>query len=445
VSWSGHGLTSEEIGVRKYVGTSQLPESVNRREILRSAATLLTYPLLASSSADASAAESVPASPNPHVEYGRDTLPLGIRSRRIDNNNGITMHILEAGFEQPGRPCVVLLHGFPELAYTWRHQLLPLARAGFHVVAPDMRGYGRTAQRPVKFEDDLVPYADFSLVADVIGLTRALGHETVACVIGHDWGAPTAQWCALTRPDVFRSVVSMSNPFYESPLLPMDTADHPPVQGTHVDLQRDLAALPRPRKYYVWYYATRAANEDMWRAPQGVHDLLRAWYHFKSADFKGNRPFALKARTATEMAKMPTYYVMDLDKGAAETMAAAMPSREEAAACRWMTEADLMVYATEYSRTGFQGGLNLYRIATGPYYLPLRAFAGRKIDVPALYIGGAQDWGVRQSPGAFERMSQACTQLRGIRLIDGAGHSIPEEQPEAVNGLLRTFLKQATA
>jgi pimeloyl-ACP methyl ester carboxylesterase len=305
-----------------------------------------------------------------------------------------------------------------------------------------MRGYGLTAQLPVKFEDDLVPYADFSLVADIIGLTRALGHERVACVVGHDWGAPTAQWCALTRPDVFRSVVSMSNPFYESPKLPLDTADHPRASLPRADLEKDLAALPRPRKYYVWYYATRAANEDMWHAPQGVHDLLRAWYHFKSADWKGNRPFALKARTAAEMAKMPTYYVMDLDKGVAETMAAAMPSSEEIAACRWMTEPDLAVYATEYTRTGFQGGLNLYRIVMGQYDLLDDAFAGRKIDVPALYIGGAQDWGVRQSPGAFERMSQACTQLRGIHLIDGAGHSIPEEQPQAVNGLLLAFLKQ---
>src|SRR5713226_5581504 len=81
---------------------------------------------------------------NESVEYGKDTLPRGIRSRRVDNNNGVTMHVLEAGFEVPGRRCVVLLHGFPELAYTWRNQLLPLAAAGYHVIAPDLRGYGRS-------------------------------------------------------------------------------------------------------------------------------------------------------------------------------------------------------------------------------------------------------------------------------------------------------------
>jgi pimeloyl-ACP methyl ester carboxylesterase len=417
--------------------------SLTRRCLLQGAAGVLASGLVplpaAAAQEPASAVPAVPAL-NPHVEYGQSTLAAGIRSRRIDNSNGLTMHILEAGFEHPGRPCVVLLHGFPELAYSFRHQLLPLAQAGFHAIAPDMRGYGRTAQAPVKFDDDLVPYTNFGLVADILGLTRALGHEQVACVVGHDWGAPTAQWCALTRPDVFRSVVSMSNPFYRSPHLPLGTPDQPRARPPHQDLEQALAMLPRPRKYYVWYYASRGANEDMWHAPQGVHDLLRAWYHFKSADWKGNRPFPLKARTAAEFAKMPEYYVMDLDKGVAATMAVAMPSSQEIAACRWMTDADLAVYVAEYTRVGFQGGLNLYRSfdALG------NAFAARKIDVPAMYIGGAQDWGVRQSPGAFEQMSEACTQLRGVHLIDGAGHSIAEEQPQAFNRLLLAFLGQVT-
>ena len=419
-------------------------DGVTRRRMLRGAAAVLAAPLLAESAraaapgAQGDSTLSRPLNPrplNPDVAYGHDTLPLGIRSRFVDNNNGITMHVLEAGFEQPGRPCVVLLHGFPELAYTWRQLLLPLAQGGFHVVAPDMRGYGRTAQTPVKFDDDLIPYTSYGLVADILGLTRALHHEQVACVVGHDWGAPVAQWCALIRPDVFRSVVSMSNPFYQSADLPLGTRVRPP----HEDLDKTLAALPRPRKYYVSYYASRSANEDMWHAPQGVHDLLRAWYHFKSADWKGNRPFKLKSRTAAEFAKMPEYYVMDLNKGVAATMAAAMPSAQESAACRWMTEADLAVYASEYMRTGFQGGLNLYRA----FYRLDNPLAGRPIEVAALFIGGAQDWGVRQAPGAFEGMGHACTQLCGVHLIERCGHSVPEEQPQAVSRLLLEFLAQA--
>jgi hypothetical protein len=242
---------------------------------------------------------------------------------------------------------------------------------------------------------------------------------------------------------VFRSVVSMSNPFYASPRLPLDTASRPPPARPAQHLQQDLAALPQPRKYYVWYLASRGANEDLWHPPQGVHDLLRAWYHVKSADWPGNRPVPLKARTATEMARMPAYYVMDLDKTVAETMAEVMPAPAQAAACRWMSEADLNVYSTEYTCTGFQGGLNLYRVLMDARYDSLdRAFAARRIEVPALFIGGAKDWGVRQTPGAFEGMGRACTRLLGAHLVEGAGHSIPEEQPAEVNRLLLSFLER---
>jgi pimeloyl-ACP methyl ester carboxylesterase len=193
---------------------------------------------------------SASAGKNQNVEYGRDTMPLGIRSRRIDNNNDVTMHILEAGFEIPGRPCVVLLHGFPELAYTWRHQLLPLAQAGFHAIAPDLRGYGRSAPTAAAFDDDILPYSLLNRVSDVLGLVRALGYEKVAAVVGHDWGAPTAAWCALVRPDVFRSVVMMSTPFGGPPTLPLNTANTPGTPIPDGDIQQELATLSPPRKHY---------------------------------------------------------------------------------------------------------------------------------------------------------------------------------------------------
>jgi len=387
---------------------------------------------------------SAAPSRNDLVEYGQDTLPRGVRSRRVDNNNGLSMHLLEAGFEAPKRRCVVLLHGFPELAYSWRHQLLPLAQSGFHVIAPDLRGYGRSVAVPVAFDDVLFPFSSMNRVADVIGLARALGHERVAAIVGHDWGAPVAQWCALARPDIFQSVISMSNPFYESPSLPVDSANHPHRAEHEADTEKELASLPQPRKYYVDYYASRDANNDMWHAPQGVHDLLRAWYHFKSADWKGNKPFPLKSWIAAEVAKMPKYYVMDLNKGVAETMRAEMPTHAEIAACHWMTEADLRVYSNEYTRTGFQGGLNAYRFLTQPEYsTELNFLADRKIDVPACFIGGAADWGVRQSPGAFEAMRKACTRLLSVHLVEGAGHSIPEEQPDRVTQLMIAFFRKA--
>src|SRR5215475_2973609 len=136
--------------------------------------------------------------------YGNGTLPVGIRCRMVDNNNGLMVHILEAGFETPGRPCLLLLHGFPELAYSWRKVMLPLAAAGYHVVAPDLRGYGRTTGWDADYDSDLGSFRMLNIVRDIVGLVSALGYRSVAGVVGHDYGSPVAGWCALVRPDIFR-------------------------------------------------------------------------------------------------------------------------------------------------------------------------------------------------------------------------------------------------
>src|ERR1041385_2559395 len=138
--------------------------------------------------------------------YAENALPSGIRARFVDDVNGLRMHVLEAGFETPGRPCVLLLHGFPELAYSWRKIMPALAEAGYHVVAPDQRGYGRTTGWSANYDDDLRPFRLLNAVRDALGLVAALGHRSVAAVVGHDFGASVAAWCALVRPDVFRSV-----------------------------------------------------------------------------------------------------------------------------------------------------------------------------------------------------------------------------------------------
>ena len=385
------------------------------------------------------------AADNHDVDYGRQTLPIGIRSRHVDTRNGAVFHVLEAGFEGSRRPCVVLLHGFPELAYVWRNQLLPLARLGFHVIAPDARGYGLSASQPVAYTDSLVPYSMLNRVGDVVGLVRALGHDIVALVVGHDWGGPTAQWCARVRPDVFQSVVSVSTPFFGAPALPLNSAASRRAARVEPDVDADLAALPRPRKHYFTYSASEPANDDMWHARQGVHDLLRAMYYYKSGDWPGNQPFPLRSYTASELAKMPTYYIMNLDQGVAETMAEHMPTPAQIAECRWMSEADLQVYVEQFTRTGFQGGLNYYRVGMDPSFeTELNAFAGRTIDVRACFIGGAREWGVYQSPGTFQSMHSVCTRLEGVHLVPGAGHSVVEERPEAVNQLLTQFLQSAS-
>jgi pimeloyl-ACP methyl ester carboxylesterase len=374
-------------------------------------------------------------------------LPPGIRSRFVEGINGLRMHVLESGFESYGRPCMLLLHGFPELAYSWRKVMPALAEAGYHVIAPDQRGYGRTTGWDASYDGDLNSFRLLNLVRDALGLVSAFGYRSVTSVVGHDFGSSVAAWCALVRPDVFQSVVLMSAPFAGPPPLPFDTADAPAIPKREDPVHRELAALPRPRKHYQWYYSTREANADMQRAPQGVHDFMRAYYHHKSADWKANAPYPLKSWSAVELAKLPTYYVMDLAKNMAETVAPEMPDPAAIAANQWLPDRELAFYSEEYTRTGFQGGLQWYRCGTsGAFTSEHETFSGRSIDVPACFIAGRQDWGTYQRPGVFEAMqSTACSRMLGAHLIDDAGHWVQQEQPAEASRLLLAFLREAAA
>jgi pimeloyl-ACP methyl ester carboxylesterase len=370
------------------------------------------------------------------------SLPSGVRSRHIEHVNGLRMHVLEAGHGDPARPLVLLLHGFPELAYTWRKAIVPLAQAGYHVVAPDQRGYGLTTGWDPDYDGELRQFRMLNLVTDVVALVQALGRREVASVVGHDFGSPVAACCALLRPDMFRSVVLMSAPFAGPPALPFGVDGVVPPPAPVEDIHAALAALDPPRRHYQWYYSTRSADSDMRRAPQGLHAFLRAYFHYKSADWPGNLPHPLQGWRADQLALLPTYYVMALDEDMAATVAPFMPGDEAVAACEWLPDAELAVYAEAFGRTGFQGGLQWYRCETeGINAADLRAFSGRTIDVPSMFIAGARDWGIHQKPGSLEAMAQrACTRMQGVHLLEGAGHWVQQERPDAVNGLLREFL-----
>ena len=378
------------------------------------------------------------------IAYENADLPEGIRSRFVDNHNGLNMHVLEAGYETPGRPCVLLLHGFPELAYSWRKIMLPLAEAGYYVIAPDQRGYGRTTGWDRDYDGDVSSFRMLNLVRDILGLLAALGQRSVVAVFGHDSGSFVAGSCALIRPDIFRSVALMSAPFTAASPLPFNTTNELPNAKPASDIHADLAALARPRKHYQWYYSTRPANDDMHQCPQGVHAFMRAYYHHKSADWKANKPYALKSWSAEELAKMPTYYIMDLHENMAETVAHEMPNAAEIAACKWLPDSELAVYAAEYTRNGYQGGLQWYRCFTGAKYVSeFQVFSGRTIDVPSCFIAGKSDWGTYQKPGDVEKMRDVVlTKIRGFHLLDGAGHWVQQEQPEQVSSILLDFLRE---
>ena len=363
-------------------------------------------------------------------------LPAGIRSRFMENVNGLRMHILEAGYDHDPRPLILLLHGFPELAYSWRNIIVPLADLGYHVVAPDQRGFGRTTGWSNDYDQDLRPFNLVNLVRDAVALVNRLGYSKVNAVFGHDFGSSVAAYAGLIRPDLFQAVSMMSAPFAGAPSF----ADTNKEEGP--DIFEELGRLPRPRKHYHKYYSTRGANGDMLNCPQGLHNFLRGYFHGKSADWSGNDPAPLKAWTAKNIEPMPTYYIMDSDANMAETGATYMPTPEEIAVCKWLRDEELAFFAQEFSRTGFQGGLNWYRCRfEADMIAELCLFSGRTLDVPSCFIAGEKDWGVYQKPGSFEAMQdEVCTDMRHVNLVPNAGHWVQQEQPEAVVKTLTDFL-----
>ncbi len=357
-------------------------------------------------------------------------LPDGVRSRRVADVNGLNMHLLEAGSAE--HPSVLLLHGFPDLAFCWRKVLKPLADAGFHVIAPDLRGYGRTSGWSDAYDTDIRPFSFLNLVKDVVALMARLDIGKLHCLVGHDFGSPLAAWCALLRPDLMERLVLMSAPFAGAPHI------HTSAIATD-DMDQQLLNLSPPRKHYQTYYTSRAANADMLESPEGLTDFLRAYFHVKSADWRGNRPTPLSAWQASELARLPHYYVMPADQTMPEAVAGELPLAD----CSWLSEAELAVYVEEFFRTGFQGGLNWYRASLeSAYRAELAVYYGKKIETPCWFISGSADWGTYQSPGAFERMqSTACSDFRAAHLIDGAGHWVQQEQPGSTCELLLQMLQ----
>lgn len=335
------------------------------------------------------------------------------------------------------------MSSFPELAYSWRKILPKLSAAGYHAISFDQRGYGRTYS-PTPLE--ATSFRPLNLIHDTVTLVSALGYSTVSCIVGHDFGAVTASLCALSRPDLFKTLVLMSHPTKGAPPLPFSTSPSytspTPTPPRPIDIHSSLAQLPRPRKHYKWYYCTPPANTDM-TYPTGapLHAFLRGYFHIKSADWPLNNPHQLSAWSADSLQAMPRYYIMDhsdtmrraVERDMAESQQTATQIDELAA--RWLPDRELAVYTEEWTRTTFTGGLNWYRVQTQPGIAgDIEAWSGAKISVPTVFVSGKRDWGTYQEPGAVEAMESGKSVregfYRGTVLVDGAGHWVNQEQPE---------------
>lgn len=375
---------------------------------------------------------------NKSIDHLHSLLPVGIRSRQVQGVNKLNIHCLETDNAHTNKPLLILLHGFPELSFSWRKIMLPLSKAGYYVVAPDQRGFGRTSGWDANFDSKLEPFRMLNLVRDVIGLMKGIGHSKAAGIIGHNSGAAVAGWCSLLHPDIFQSTAIMSAPFTGM----QTTANSSSTRIRKLDAK--LALQDPPRKHYQQYYSTRSANNDMLMCKQGVHNFLRAYFHYKSADWAGNSPHPLASWNATELSLLPTYYIMHKSDSMPQTVAKHMPTSEQISSCKWLTEKELSFYSSEYSTTGFQGGLNWYRCGTSNIgKKEMEVFHGKSIEIPACFIAGSKDWGVFQRPGAYETMqNKTFKNMKECHLIPKAGHWVQQEQPEKVSNILIKFLSK---
>ena len=379
-----------------------------------------------------------------------DSSSTALRERQVTSSaSDLSYHIIEAG--NKGSPLLILLHGFPELAYSWRKIMPSLALAGYYVVAFDQRGYGQTTgwdTRPYH-EVDLSTFAQTALVRDVIVLTYRLGYQAVDCIIGHDFGCVPASLCALIRPDMFKKVVLMGHPFLGTPTLPSISSEgETKASQNHPqpDLHEELAKLPQPKKHYRWYYSTSSATAEM-SPTSGLKDFLRGYFHLKSADAH-NDPKPIAALTATELDQLPSYYIMPLHLGMRETVSQAMTPEEisnmQQKSQRWLPDSDLQVYVDAFAQTGFQGGLNWYRVSTDlSLQRELNIYAGKKLEVPCLYMVGTKDWLLHQTVNTVDRMKQACLRFHGPVMVEDAGHWLQQEQPEIVAKEVLKFLRES--
>lgn len=368
-----------------------------------------------------------------------------ITSRFVDTTPySLVFHVLESLPPTPRQgitKLILLVHGFPDLAYSWRKVLPQLAAQGYHAIAYDVRGFGRTFSRtPI----DATSFRPINLVRDALALTTALGYKSVSCVVGHDFGTLTAALCSLVRPDIFRSTVLMSHPVKGPPALPYLTSPSygtAPLESTPpADIQFALSQLNPPRKHYKWYYCTPSANDDMTH-PTGdaLQTFLRGYFHLKSADWKGNTPRRLTAWSAKELEQLPGYYIMGLNETMRETVARDMVDEDlkvvRENSRQWLDDEELSYYAEEYTRTTFQGGLNWYHLAIHPDLVAdICVWVRSKISVPISFVSGKQDWGSYQEPGALESLENGKFveggKYRGTVLIDDAGHWVNQEQPD---------------
>lgn len=319
-----------------------------------------------------------------------------IRHRSV-TANGIRIHLAEAGDANSDKPTVLMIHGFPESWYSWRYQLPALAAAGYHAVAMDVRGYGRSS-KPTQVSD----YRMVQKVADVVGVVEALGNRPTV-VVGHDWGAPIAWNSALLRPDLFLGVAGISVPY----------SSQSGANGLRPTTAMRMGATDHD--FYIVYFQEVGVAEREIEA--NVRSWLLGFYWAGGGDIE-NGPNVSQVKKGTQMRDIFVYPDV-------------MPP--------WMTEEDLDIYTREFEYSGFFGPLNRYRNVDQDWE-DLAAYAGQPITIPSLFIGGSKDGPTIWGEAAIEAFPKNLPKLTRSEILEGSGHWIQQERPEETNALLLEFV-----
>ena len=365
-----------------------------------------------------------------------------IKSKNVLLKNGLNVHYLETGYEENKlKPCIIMLHGFPELSYSFRKIMLYIGKHGFHIIAPDQRGYGST----IGWSKDLLNLNKFNMLTlanDIYQLKKSLSIEKSPIILGHDFGSTVASFCSLLYPNNFSKLIIMSTPFTGPPNSSYFDYDK---SNSIYSINQKLNNLHPPKKHYQHYFSSNTANDDIINCKQGLHNFFRQYFYFKSADWKKNNPHLLKSWDTNELIKVPNYYIMDFNKSMPQTVEYILPNNFKYKDSNWITEEDISVYCSHFKETGFQGALNWYKAMYNQEQIDIISSLKlpENITIPSLFIAGKKDWGIYQKPHDFNIMKEkTLLNLIDASILDGAGHWVQQEQPKKVAEIILNFLNK---
>ena len=311
--------------------------------------------------------------------------------------------------------------------------MLLFEKAGYYCVAPDQRGYGKTLS---KNKETLKSFSVLNLTKDIFLLLEKLNINKCH-LVGHDFGAYISSYLCLLYPKKISSLTLMSMPFTGPPT--------PKNINNMFIINKKLALLKPKRKHYQCYFSSYGANDNIMKCKQGLDAFLRSYFHFKSFDYKGNRPNKLKSFTAKEISKMPEYYIMRFNLGIAQTVKKYSPKKKEILKCKWLNNVDLKYYVKNYNKSGIKKPLSWYRVMLSKKEkLNLISLnLPKSTNIPSIFISGSADWGMYQKPGDLEKMETVfLSNYFGRFVINQAGHWVQQEQPYKTFEVIIKFLKK---